>query len=238
MKAREAKVKGQNRKKNIILVFIFCVGYSIFSPPLLKGSSPLQVDVWLDRGDGGVYHSSDPMTVYFKVDRSSYVTVYNIDTDGYVNILYPYYPGMDNYVAGGKTYSVPGGGYELALYIDEPVGMGYIEAVASDDPFYLDEWPFLSQSYESVEGAEVIRRITGDPFLSIDEINRKILPFAEELVYSDDFAMYYVEEVVHYPRYLCSDCHVPSYYHYEPYYYSCPSYYIVVYAYWYYNDYC
>jgi hypothetical protein len=228
----------QSRKRNSILLTFFCLGSYLFSPSALSGSSPLEIDIWLDRGDGGVYHSNDAMTIYFKVNHSSYVTIYNIDTDGYVNILYPYYPGMDNYVAGGKTYSIPGGGYEMSLYIEEPLGVGYIEAVASYEPFYLDEWPFLSHSYEPAEGVEIVRRITGDPFLSIDEINREILPFTEELVYSDDFAMYYVEEIVHYPRYLCSDCHAPSYYHHDPYYYSCPSYYIVVYDYWYYNNYC
>ncbi len=228
----------QSRKRNGILLTFFCLGSYLLSPSALSGSSPLEIDVWLDRGDGGVYYSNDAMTIYFKVNHSSYVTIYNIDTEGYVNILYPYYPGMDNYVAEGKTYSIPGGGYEMSLYIEEPLGVGYIEAVASYEPFYLDEWPFLSHSYEPAGGVEVVRRITGDPFLSIDEINREILPFTEELVYSDDFAMYYVEEIVHYPRYLCSDCHAPSYYHYDPYYYSCPSYYIVVYDYWYYNDYC
>jgi hypothetical protein len=214
------------------------VGVVFVAPTDLFGSSPPSIDLWLDRGDGGVYYSGDAMTVYFKVDRPAYVTVYNVDTDGYVNILYPYYPGMDNYVAGERTYTIPGGGYELGLYIDESTGIGYVEAVVSDEPFYLEDWPFLSASYEAVDGVEVIRRITGDPFLSIEEINRSILPFSEELIYSDDFAIYYVDEVVHYPRYICSDCHVPSYYHYEPYHYHCSTYYIVVYDYWYYNDYC
>ncbi len=217
---------------------LFSIGMLLLTPPDLFGSSPPTIDLWLDRGDGGVYYSGDGMTVYFKVDRPAYVTVYNIDTNGYVNIIYPYYPGMDNYVAGGRTYTIPGGGYDLGLTIDEPTGIGYIEAVVSEEPFYLEDWPFLSSSYEAVDGVEVIRRITGDPFLSIEEINREILPFSEELIYSDDFAIYYVDEVVHYPRYICSDCHVPSYYYYEPYHYHCSTYYIVVYDYWYYNDYC
>jgi hypothetical protein len=215
---------------------ILLIGLFFFLPFSLSADTPLQVEVWLDRGDGAVYYSGDAMTVYFKTDRPSFVTVYNIDSDGYVNILYPFYPGMDNYVAGGRTYAIPGGGYDLDLVVDEPVGIGYIEVVASEEPFYLDEWPFLSHSYEETAGVEVIRRINGDPFLAIEDINQRILPFSEDLVYSDDFAIYYVEQIVHYPRYLCSDCHVATYYHHDPYGWVCPTYYIVVYDFWYYND--
>ncbi len=227
---------GQNRKIKILSIIPFLIGLLIFPPQASIADSPLQVEVWLDRGDGAVYYSGEAMTVYFKTNMPSYVTVYNIDSEGYVNILYPYYPGMDNFVAGGRTYAIPGGGFDLDLIVDEPVGIGYIEAVASQEPFYLDEWPFLSSTGQETAGVEVIRRVNGDPFLAIEDINQRILPFSEELVYSDDFAIYYVEEIVHYPRYLCSDCHVPTYYHYDPYGWVCPSYYIVVYDYWYYND--
>jgi len=229
-------MKMYDRLGSVVVSAIFFFG-ALF-PPLLFGNQPPEVEVWLDRGDGGVYYDGDAMTIYFKANRPAYVTVYNIDSEGFVNILFPYYPGMDNYVAGGKTYTIPGGGYDLSLYIDEPVGIGYIEAVVSDEPFDLDRWPFLSRSDEPTEAVEVIRQISGDPFLAIEEINGAILPYSEEPLYQDDFAIYYIEEIVHYPRYLCSDCHVPSYYHYDPYHYYCPSYYIIVYDYWYYNNFC
>jgi len=219
-----------------IVLFFLSLGSLFLLPRFLTGNPSSGIEVWLDRGDGAVYHSGEDMTVYFKVEEPSFVTIYNIDTDGHVHILYPYYPGMDNYVAGGKAYTIPGGGYDLSLTIDEPIGMGYIEAVASSEPFDLKGWPFFSRPDEAVDDERVIQRISGDPFLAIEDINKEILPYSEEPDYRDDFATYYVEEVVHYPRYLCTDCHGAAYYHYEPYDYYCPDYYVVVYDYWCYND--
>jgi len=196
----------------------------------------LTVDVWLDRGDGAVYNHGDEVTVYFKTNADCFVTLYNIDTDGYINILFPSYPGEGNYVEGGKTYLIPANHQEDFFIIDEATGMGYVEAVASMKPFYLEGWPFYTQrGGDPHHGDEVVDRISGDPFLAIEEINAKILPFGEEVTYADDFSVYYVEEIVSQPRYLCNDCHEPVYYHYDPYYYPCNYIDIVVFDYWWYN---
>lgn len=228
-------MKRKGKMRNVILSMFILASFYAVSPCQAYDAIPLEVDVWLDRGDGGVYNSDDAMIVYFEVNRPSYVTVYNIDTEGYVRILYPYYPGMDNYVAGHEIYSVPGSGFEMALYVDEPIGMGYIEAVASERPFHLDEWSFMSQSYEPVEGVELMRRIIDDPFLSMVEINHEILSFPDELIYDDDFVVYYVEEIPYEPTYISSDFYVGSYY-YDAYCYSYPSYYAGAYNYWYCDD--
>ncbi|MFQ6102888.1 MAG: DUF4384 domain-containing protein [Candidatus Glassbacteria bacterium] len=196
----------------------------------------LKIDVWLDRGDGAVYNMGDPVTVYFKTNADCFVTVYNIDTEGYINILFPSYPGEGNFIEGNKTYFVPANTHDDFFIIDEPTGQGYIEAVASSKPFYLEGWPFYTQKgAEGHYAGEAIERITGDPFLAIEEINNKILPFGEDTEYVDDFSVYYVEEVVSYPRYVCNDCHVPTYYHYDPYYYPCTYVDIVIFDYWWYN---
>ncbi len=195
----------------------------------------VSVDVWLDKGDGGVYQPGESVTVYFKADADCFVTVYNIDTEGNIRILFPVSAEEGNYVAGGETYYVPAGIDDHYYIIDEPAGMGYIEAVASPKPFFLEGWPF----FVSREGGGYhdgdVEQIAGDPFLAMEEINNKILPFGEDTEYNDDFAVYYVEEMVSYPRYVCNDCHRPVYYHYDPYYYPCHYVDIVIYDYWWYN---
>lgn len=202
----------------------------------LSSPDDLKVDVWLDRGDGSVYHQGEPVTVYFKTSADCFITVYNIDTDGYIRILFPTFPGEGNYVEGGATYYVPTSQHEEFFIIDEPTGMGYVEAVASHQPFSLEGWPLYTQRGGESHYAEgVVERISGDPFLAIEEINRKILPFGEDIAYADDFGIYYVEEIVDHPRYVCNDCHVPVYYHYDPYYYPCSYVDIVIFDYWWYN---
>lgn len=202
----------------------------------LSSPDDLKIDVWLDRGDGSVYHQGEAVTVYFKTSEDCFVTVYNIDTDGNIGILFPTLPGEGNYVEGGATYYIPMPEHESFFVIDEPAGMGYVEAVASHQPFSLAGWPFYAQGGSQPHHAEgVVERISGDPFLAIEEINSKILPFGEDVPYADDFAVYYVETVVDYPRYVCNDCHTPAYYSYDPYYYPCSYVNIVVFDYWWYN---
>ncbi len=228
-------MKSKSPMRNIIFSIFIPLLFSAAHPAPAHGSAPLEVDVWLDRGNGAAYNPDDAIIVYFEANRPSYVVVYGIDTDGYVHILYPYYPGMDNYVAGHQTYSIPGGGFDMALYVDEPVGMGYVEAVASEEPFLLDDWPFMSRHDETVERVEMMRRVSGDRFLSMEEINRGMLSISDDLVYDDDFAVYYVEEIPDEPAYASSNYFVGGYY-YDPYSYSYPSFYVSAYDYWYCDD--
>lgn len=222
-----------------ILTTILTISAVIVSTPgQLRAdyAEDLTIDVWLDRGDGGVYNRGDAVTVYFKTNADCFVTLYNIDTDGYTRVLFPSYTGEGNYVQGGKTYAVPANQHENFFVIDEATGIGYIEGVASPRPFYLEGWPFYTQRDGEGHYADVaIERISGDPFLGMEEINQKILPFGEDAVFSDDFALYYVEEVVSHPRYMCNDCHYSDYYHHDPYQYNCSHIDIVVFDYWWYN---
>ena len=50
-------------------------------------TSDLEVDVWVNRGEGAVYHPGDKIKVYFKTSDDCYLVIYGIDTKGNVNIL-------------------------------------------------------------------------------------------------------------------------------------------------------
>jgi hypothetical protein len=219
------------REKIISLLMVLTM---VLPGTALSLSSPddLKIDVWLDRGDGSVYTQGDPVTVYFKASADCFVTVYNIDTDGYVHILFPTFPGEGNYVKGGATYFIPAPEHEEFFVIDELPGIGYVEAVASHEPFSLDGWPFYAVAGDEGHYSDaVVEKISGDPFLAIEEINSRILPVGENTSYADDFGLYYVEEVVDYPRYVYDDYQTSGYY---PYYY--PSSY-VVFDYWWFGYY-
>src|SRR5207245_2954336 len=54
-------------------------------------------------------------------------------------------------------------------------------------------------------------RIEGDPFVSMERINRSLLPYDcdEQDCFSAAYSTFYVERKTPYPRYLCADCHGP-----------------------------
>ena len=48
-----------------------------------------RVEIWTDRGTGGVYRVGDDVEICLRADRDCYVMVYEIDTDGYLRLLFP-----------------------------------------------------------------------------------------------------------------------------------------------------
>lgn len=189
--------------------------------------SPLVIDVWTDQGDGAVYYPGERIQVYFRASRDCYVTIYNVDTQGYVHLLYPAASLDEHFIMGGVTYRVPSRRAPYELVIGGPPGIEYVEAVASVEPFharlpwYLDPqygewednpWSLYGSDYEDYAqdydyyGERGIVR--GDPFLAIQGINRRMIPTDyPSLYYATAYTSFYVDRRVTYPRYLCYDCH-------------------------------
>ena len=197
----------------------------------------LGVDVWTDRGKDAVYEPGEPVEIKVRAADDAYLIVYDIDSEGYVRVLYPY-QGSSGYVAGRHTYRVPPYQSGLQLVVEGPVGQGYIVAVASREPFKALPWylrPYDPQADESgyVGGDEdedndvtSDGRIMGDPFVAMERIRRTIVEDAQdEDGMGTAYTSYYVHQAVRYPRYLCNDCHRPRYWAWwdgwDPYYTSC-----------------
>jgi len=197
----------------------------------------ISVEVWTDQGNDAVYHSGDPVEVSARTSDDAHVLVYEIDTEGYVRLLFPY-RGSSDFIEGRQTYKVPPEQANLELVAEGATGQGYIVAIASREPFKDMPWylrPYDMQAedlgYDNGDGDEdegITKegRIVGDPFVAMERIRRKLLDRPDD---GDDFASaytsYYIGEKVRYPRYLCYDCHRPAHYAwwdgFDPYYTTC-----------------
>jgi len=189
-----------------------------------------KVNVWLNRDD--VYQRGDRVRVYFKSDQDAYVTVVRIDTDGRLRILFPVDPWEDNWARGGKTFEVLGRDRDEAFQIDDYAGVGYVFAIASEDPTTYDQivrgdhWDYRAIS----DG-----RVRGDPYIAVSDLAERI---AVEGGYDYDVVQYDVERHYDYPRFVCYDCHgYSSYISWDPYRSSCSRFRIVIYDDWYYYPY-
>src|SRR5438477_368438 len=183
-----------------------------------------RVEVWSDRGDSP-YASGQGVRVHFRADRDAFVTILRVDTDGRVRVLFPREPWEDNFARGGREYEVQGGNDRDAFYIDDYPGVGYLFAVASDDPFVYDG----IQSNEHWDYRMIADgRVRGDPYVALTDVAQRIVPDG----YGDwdyDVAPYYVQQHYDYPRFLCYDCHTyVSYPSWSPYDYTCVRFRIVV----------
>ncbi len=191
--------------------------------------APLVVDVWTNKGEGAVYRPGERIRVYFRASADCYVTLYNVDTDGYVHLLYPARSLDQHSIQGGITYRIPGRRDPYDLTISGPSGIEYIEAVASAAPFrqelpwYLDPeysewennenpWTVFDDEYEyygdDYDYYAEIGMVRGDPYLGIQRINRRVIPEHYPTTdYATAVTSFYVSSRVSYPRYVCYDCH-------------------------------
>ncbi|HEV8398806.1 MAG TPA: DUF4384 domain-containing protein [Gemmatimonadales bacterium] len=185
-----------------------------------------QIELWTNRGDAAVYTRGDRVRVYFKLDRDAFVTIFRVDTDGRVRVLFPREPWEDNFARGGREFEVEGRSADDAFSIDDYPGVGYLFAVASADAFVYDaiesgdHW-----DYRAIADG----RVRGDPYVAMTDLAERIVSEG----YSDwdyDVISYNVEQHYSYPRFLCYDCHTyVSWPYWDPYNYSCIRFRIVVY---------
>jgi hypothetical protein len=146
----------------------------------------LDIEVWVDKGDGVTYNPGEEIKIYFQASTDCYVVIYNIDTRGYVHLLYPVDPDDDFYVEGGRTYRIPDRFDDYELTVDGPDGLEYIQAVASWEPLDLPNFP---GEYE-YEGQVYAYQLDGeDPFEFMAEINSEIACYD----YASDVCIFSVE---------------------------------------------
>jgi uncharacterized protein DUF4384 len=178
-----------------------------------------RIELWTNRGDAAVYTRGERVRVYFRLDQDAYVTIFRVDTDGRVRVLFPRDPWEDNFARGGREFEVDGrvlGGD--AFSIDDYPGVGYLFAVASADAFVYDQIESGDHwDYRVIADG----RVRGDPYVAMTDLAQRIVPQG----YTDwdyDVISYNVGQHYDYPRFLCYDCHsYVSYSYWDPYYSSC-----------------
>jgi hypothetical protein len=169
------------------------------------------VEVWTNKEEGGVYRQGEPMRVFFRTSSDAFVLIYNIDTEGYIHLVYPYGPDDPDRVEGGVTHQVPSRNDPYELVADGPTGIEYVVAIASPFPFQDLPW-YLTGGTEATrseydDDGEDSGVIVGDPYVGMDRVVRRVVPQGREDDVATDDTFFYIERKVEYPRYVCADCH-------------------------------
>ena len=202
---------------------------AILSPTTVRDPSFYRpkIELWTNKGDAAVYTRGDRVRLYFRLDQDAYVTIFRVDTDGRVRVLFPRDPWEDNFARGGRDLEVDGNALRSeAFMIDDYPGVGYLFAVASADPFVYDQIESGDHwDYRVIADG----RVKGDPYVAMTDLAQRIVPDG----YADwdyDVISYNVNQHYDYPRFLCYDCHsYVSYSYWDPYDYSCVRFRIFVY---------
>jgi len=212
----------------MIISLTLAIATSLGTPPAGDAWVPSyglqpRVTVWTNR-DEDPYHRGERVQVYFSTDRDAYVTIFRVDTDGRLRVLFPVEPWEDNFARGDRTFEVLGRAGTPAFRIDDPPGVGYIFAISSLDPFDYHEISLRDRwDYRAVSDGQV----AGDPYVALTDLADRI---AYRSDYDYDVVPYYVERHYDYPRFVCYDCHIhPTYYRWDPYGTYCTNFRLVIY---------
>ena len=181
----------------------------------------LGVEVWTDRGSDAIYEPGDVLQVRARTTDDAYLLVYEIDSEGYVRVLYPV-RGQNGMVSARETYRLPPSDSEDQLVVQDPTGEDFVVAIASQQP--LENLPWYLRPYDvqgdnvgyvneprDEEGVTSEGKIVGDPFVAMERIRRRVVPNPNDVAgFATAYTTYYVHEQVRYPRYICNDCHRPG----------------------------
>ena len=117
----------------------------------------LDVEIWTDDDE---YYEEENINIQFRANKDCYVVVYNIDTRGNVNLLYPSDQWDDTKIEMDRIYRIPDSYDDYDLTVRGPEGLEYIQIVASRTPIPIPDWD---------NGFDMV--VTGDPLDFLDYIN-------------------------------------------------------------------
>ena len=157
----------------LILTLAACavVQSAIASPTI---PPPIRIEVWSNQHLDDPFCSDEPVEFFFRVDECAYLTIYQINPWGGVDILYPRPHHRWIAVAPRRTYCLTDLAPDLFLDYEGVDGSAYIGVIATHDPIDLVPWlesGFRSQGFvfgrpvgghSSVEVNVVLERIHAD----------------------------------------------------------------------------
>jgi hypothetical protein len=124
----------------------------------------IDVKVNTEKSMPGSYYTGETLNLSFSVSEDAYVAILDIMPNGRVDVLFPNKYDQNNFMKGGKTYSLPTerSSTNYSLKVNSDRGREIILIIASDEPLpFLDSvtsqfssiaFPYLMNDVRSLKG--------------------------------------------------------------------------------------
>jgi hypothetical protein len=140
-----------------------------------RPDGPLEIAVWTNKAEGKSFGQGEHIIIYFRANRDCFVTIYDLDTRGNVNLLFPYNYDDPIYIEGNRVYTIPDYFDEYELAVEGPPGTEYIQAVASLDPIDVPQWPSKFLEYDDYYPLHADR----EPVEFLHYVNHRYFPLQD-----------------------------------------------------------
>ena len=149
-------------------------GQQYHDPPQDKSQQgdPLDIEVWTNKEEGATYGQGENLVIYFRANRDCWVTIYDLDTHGNLNILFPFDTEDEHYVEANVVYTIPDYYDDYVLRVNGPPGMEYLQAVASLNYFDVPDWEYNYRDEDLYEDLDSDAR----SLRYLENINNKYFP--------------------------------------------------------------
>ncbi len=164
-------------KRNVVLLLLVIVAAFVFAEMNLRNiiivpqPSGLEVKIWLNKPEGSVYQPGENIEIFFRANKSCYVAIYNIRTDGKITLLFPNKYDTNNYIAPNVNYKIPIS-TKYSFKVSPPEGKEFIQIIASTGIIPLlqqlkelgtqQQFPILTEDAEKYVSQQLIPYLTGE----------------------------------------------------------------------------
>jgi len=115
--------------------------------------SKYNVDVWVDRGDGAIYHAGEKLNVFVRSSQDCYLYLIYHDADGNDILIFPNSRQSNNRILGNIIYQIPDARDTFDFVVQPPFGSELLKAVVSSEPLPELKGRILSNGLKLLSGS-------------------------------------------------------------------------------------
>ena len=101
-------------------------------------NNDFNLDLWIDKGNGGVYREGDKLYVNLKADRDCYVKLVYLTASGQKIVIFPNEFDKNTKIRGNRLYQIPNETAGFDFVIEPPFGAEMLIVFASTKPLPVD----------------------------------------------------------------------------------------------------
>ena len=101
-------------------------------------NNDFKLDLWIDKGDGGIYREGEKLYVNIKADRDCYVKLVYFTASGDKIVIFPNEYDRNTKIQGNRLYQIPNESSAFDFVIEPPFGAEMLIAFASTKPLPVD----------------------------------------------------------------------------------------------------